>query len=353
MPKKEAAAKTGDEFVFCYDANTGKELWRTKIGLAFVNSYGHGGPGSTPTVDGDQVYVITPHGILACLKTEGGALVWQKDMKKDFGGRMMSGWGYSESPTIDGDKLICTPGGKKAALVALNKMTGAVIWSCQPTVESGAGYSTIVIAEVGGIRQYITLLGKELGLVGVDAETGKFLWSYKRIANGTANIPTAIVQGDLVFASTGYGTGAGLVKLMSDGQDGIKAEEEYFLKGKDLARTTTAGPSCSAITSTAATATTKARSFCLEWKTGKLAWGPENAPGGGSAAVLYADGHLYFRYQSGEMALVEATPKGYKLKGSFRVPTTGNGWPHPVIYHGKLYLRGEGQILCYDIKQAS
>ena len=195
--------KSGDEFVYCLNADNGKEIWKVKFGPAFFNGNG-AGPRCTPTVEADRLYVLSPQGLLACLKTNDGATVWQKQMSKDFGGRMMSGWGYSESPTIDGNKLICTPGGEKAAVVALDKITGAVLWKCQVPANTGAGYASIVSAEVGGIKQYITLLGKELGLVGVDANTGKFLWNYKKAANGTANIPTAIVQGDL---------GGGLFKI--------------------------------------------------------------------------------------------------------------------------------------------
>ena len=139
---------------------------------------------------------------LSCQKTASGDVVWQKDFKNDFGGPMMSGWDYSESPTIDGDKLICTPGGDKAAVMAFDKMSGTVLWASEIPNTGGAGYATVAIADVGGKRQYITLLGSGKGLVGVDAETGKFLWNYKKVANGTANIPTAVVKGDFVFTST-------------------------------------------------------------------------------------------------------------------------------------------------------
>src|SRR5262249_16874490 len=137
------------------------------------------------------------------------------------------------SPLIDGEKLIGTPGGKDACLIALNKMTGDVIWKCEAPANSGAGYASIVVATVGGIRQYITLLGSELGLVGADAKTGKFLWSYKKIANGTANIPTALVKDDYVFTSTGYGKGAALLQLIPT-NGGIEVKEIYFLKGNEL-----------------------------------------------------------------------------------------------------------------------
>jgi len=342
--KKNVKKGTGG-FVICLDAQTGKLLWKTKVG----NGQGDG-PRCTPTVDGDRVYSITRQGNLTCVKVNDGTIVWQKDFKNDFGGYMMSGWDYSESPTIDGDKLICTPGGKDAALVALNKLTGEVVWKTSIPKSSGAAYASIVSTEAGGIKQYITLFGPEMGLVGVDASNGKFLWNYKRIANGTANIPTPIVKGELIFTSTGYNTGSALLKLVSDGKGGIKVEEEYFLKGKDL-QNHHGGMVMLGEHIYGGHGHNNGLPFCLEWKTGKFAWDPQRGAGGGSAAVLYADGHLYFRYESGTMALIEASPNGYNLKSSFQVPISGNGWPHPVIYQGKLYLRGADQILCYDIKQ--
>jgi outer membrane protein assembly factor BamB len=292
---------------------------------------------------------VTRQGNLSCLKVSDGSIVWQKEFKKDFAGKMMSGWDYSESPLVDGDKLVCTPGGKESALIALNKMTGETIWKCQPPVDSGAGYASIVVATVGGVRQYITLLGPQLGLVGVDANTGKFLWNYKKIANGTANIPTALVKDDFIFTSTGYGTGAALLQLIPK-ENGTDVKEVYFLKGNQL-QNHHGGMIMLGDYIYGGHGHNAGLPFCLEWKTGKFAWEPQRGPGGGSAAVLYADGHLYFRYESGTMALVEASSKGYTLKSSFKVPIGGNGWPHPVIHDGKLYLRGSDQVLCYDIKQ--
>ncbi len=344
--QQKIVRKGAGGFAFCLDADTGKELWKTQIGPAQGD-----GPRSTPTVDGDRVYALTRQGILACLKVADGSVVWQKDFKKDFGGHMMSGWDYSESPLVDGDKLVCTPGGREAALVALNKKTGEVIWKCRIPVNSGAGYASIVVTKAGNIRQYITLLGRELGLVGVAADSGKFLWNYQKIANGTANIPTPLVKDDYVFASTGYNAGAALLKLEpKDG--GIAVREVYYLKGNQL-QNHHGGMVMLGDYIYGGHGHNNGLPFCLEWKTGKFAWGPERGPGDGSAAVLYADGELYFRYQNGIMALVDATPKGYHLKGAFHVPIAGNGWPHPVIYHGRLYLRGADQILCYDIKNLS
>jgi outer membrane protein assembly factor BamB len=347
---KKTVNKGGNGYLFCLDADTGKELWKTAIG-PIANGGPRAGPRSTPTVDGDRIYALSTHGKLFCMKISDGAILWQKDLVKEFAGRAPGFGGYSESPTIDGDKLICAPGGKKNCMVALNKLTGDTYWTCEAPINDGTGFSSIVKAEVGGVKQYITLAHKQLGLFGVDAETGKFLWNYNRIANGTSNAPTALVKGEFVFASTGYDDGgSALLKLVPTGNGGVKVEEQYYFKNKQL-QNHHGGMVMLGDYIYGGHGHNNGLPFCLEWKTGKLAWPPQRGAGSGSAAVLYADGLLYFRYESGDLALVEASPTGYTLVSSFRPKIAGNGWPHPVIYHGKLYLRGDEQILCYDIKK--
>jgi outer membrane protein assembly factor BamB len=348
--------KGGDRecYVICLEEKTGKQLWATPISRG-----GGDGPRCTPVVDGDRIYALSRYGNLACLDAAKGTILWTKDYKKDFGGRMMSGWDYSESPLVDGDKLICTPGGEKAALVALNKYKGNVLWECPIPDCGGAGYASPVVAEVGGVRQYITLLGgpqknqphKNGGLVGVEATKGKFLWNYYRIANGTANIPTSIVKGDKVFCSTGYGVGAALLQLIPDGNGGCKAKELYFLPGNKL-QNHHGGMVLLGDYIYGGHGHNQGNPFCLNMESGEFAWKPQRGPGDGSAAVVFADGNFYFRYQNGTMALVEATPSGYHLKSSFDLPSNmGIGWPHPVVANGHLYLRGQDQVLSYDVRR--
>lgn len=334
--------------VFCLDADSGKEIWKTKVGPPSMGSPGPG-PHSTPTVDGERLYALTTQGKLTCLKSADGNILWEKDLVKEFGGQHPGFGGYGESPLVDGDKLVLAPGGKKC-MVALNKLSGDVYWTCDPPKNDGTGHGSIVKAEVGGVKLYITLAHKKLGLIGVEAESGKFLWSYDKVANGTANIPTAIVKGEYVFISTGYGTGAALLKLVPDGNGGVKAEEQYFLKGAKL-QNHHGGMIMIGDHIYGGHGHNDGLPFCLEWKSGKFAWGPERGPGARSAAVLYADGNLYFRYENGVMALIEATTTGYKAKGAFTPPLSTPAWQHPVVYNGRLYLRGNDQILCYDIRQ--
>jgi outer membrane protein assembly factor BamB len=302
-------------------------------------------------VDGERVYTLTPYGDLICFSADTGKEIWRKSLPSDFGGKMMSGWGYSESPLVDGDKLICTPGGKDAALVALDKKTGQTRWKCAlpnlgPNGADGAGYSSIVVCEAGGIRQYVQLLGR--GAVGVAAEDGRFLWCYNKVANGTANIATPVVHGDLVFCSAAYGAGSALVKLTATSDKGIEAKEVYFVAAQDF-QNHHGGVVLVDGYIYGGHGQNDGQPTCIELKTGKLQW-KERGPGGGSAAVAYADGNLYFRYEDGTMALVEATPTALKVKGKFKLPTNdGPSWPHPVIVDGKLYLRHNDTLLCYGI----
>jgi outer membrane protein assembly factor BamB len=335
-----------DCVVLAFDEVTGQELWARRIAPAQGD-----GPRCTPTVDGDRVYALSRQGELVCLRAEDGAVRWHTSYKRDLGGHMMSGWDYSESPLVDGEKLIVTPGGDGAALVALNKLTGEVIWKAPVKNAGGSGYASVVVTEVGGVRQYITLLGHSGGIVGVDARDGKLLWRYNKMANGTANIPTPIVRGDLVFTSTGYGAGSALLQLVPT-QTGIAVKERYFLKGRTL-QNHHGGMVLVGEYLYGGHGHNDGQPFCLNMKTGEFAWAPRRGPGGGSAAVVYADGNVYFRYEDGVMALIEATPQSYRLKSSFPLPRyTGTpSWPHPVIANGRLYIRGNDVLLCYDVKQ--
>lgn len=334
-----------DGYVFALDEKTGRHLWATRI------SPGQGdGPRCTPTVDGDRVYVLSRQGELVCLGAAKGDIRWQVNFQRDLKGRMMSGWDYSESPLIDGDRLICTPGGDEAALAALDKYTGKVIWKSKISNTGGSGYASVVIAEVGGIKQYITLLGASRGVVGVKADDGTFLWNYNKIANGTANIPTPIVKDDLVFCSTGYGAGAALLKLIPRSDGGVEAKELYFLRGNQL-QNHHGGMVLVGDHVYGGHGHNQGLPFCLDLKSGQFAWKPVRGAGGGSAAVVYADGNLYFRYEDNVMALVQASPMGYRLTSQFNLPgSLGTGWQHPVVVHGKLFIRGQDQVLCYDVK---
>lgn len=338
----------GQEHLVALSVEDGAKLWTVPFG---EGDHSNG----TPTVDGDRVYAVGLRGDLICANVETGKVIWQKSFADDFEGKMMSGWGYSESPLIDGDRLICTPGGPNALMVALDKMTGETIWSTKPAEaessrgKDGAGYSSIVISEAAGVRQYIQLTGR--GLVGVRAVDGEPLWQYNAIANDVANIPTPIVWDDFVFCSTGYGAGAALLKLtLEAGQ--MTANEVYFLDASTF-QNHHGGMIRIGKHLFSGHKHNQGFPICLELESGDVVWGgDQRGPGGGSAAIVYADGHLIYRYQNGVVALIEATPDAYRLKGTFEPNfQEGNSWAHPVVHKGKLLLREQDKLMCYDVRR--
>jgi len=345
-----AANKNGQRGVFVTALNLGdgKEIWSTPITTGREPE-----PNGTPTVDGQLLFAIGNDGEVACLETDTGKVVWKKNFGADFGGKCMSGWGYSESPLVDGDRLVCVPGAADAGIVALNKQTGELIWKSEiPNLgrqgKDGAGYTGVVISQGAGVKQYVTLMGR--GLVGVRASDGKYLWGYNKIANGTADIPTPLVKGDYIFGSSGYGDGGSALLKLSKAGDGVNAEEIYYLPANQL-QNHHGGMILLGDHIYMGHGHNNGFPTCVEFLTGKVVWGKERGPGSGSAAVVYADGQLYFRYQDATMALIEATTKGYNLKGSFRLASKlGESWPHPVILDGKLYVRDQDVLLCYDVR---
>jgi outer membrane protein assembly factor BamB len=215
--------KGEDEVVWAIDATDGKPIWSTRIANPYyrIGRQAHAGSTSTPTVDGDRLYALGVGGELVCLQVSDGKLVWQKNLVSDFGGSVPR-WGYSESPLVDGNKVIATPGGRSATIVALNKGTGAVIWKAAVPEGDAAHNSSVIAADVDGKREYIAFLGG--GVVGVAANDGKFLWRYDNPANDTANCSTPIYRDGHVFAASAYNTGGGLAKL-STTENGMTATE--------------------------------------------------------------------------------------------------------------------------------
>jgi outer membrane protein assembly factor BamB len=330
-----------DEVVWALDETNGRELWSKRIAVAVAPRAGPGKEGSrcTPTVDGDRLYALGVNGDLVCLKVADGKEVWHKNLVKDFGGAIPS-WGYSESPLVDGNKLIVTPGRKQATLAALNKLTGETIWTSQVPQGDGAAYSSVVAFEALGRREYVQFMSG--GVVGISAEDGKFLWRYNKPSAGI-NCSTPVCWGDCVFAAASYGRGGGLVKLSRDG-DKVKADEVYFTKhmknhhgGMVLVNGYLYGSNEGLLA-------------CLEYKTGKVMWEHRN-PGKGS--ILYADGRLYYRNEGGPIFLVEANPKKYVEQGRFNQPERSRSpaWSHPIIANGKLYIRDQSVLFCYDVKK--
>ena len=341
---------TGDrkdgEYLICLEDATGKEIWSKRVG----DKWSDGGSRSTPTTDGDSVFALTPNGDLVCLAAADGADFWQKNLAKDFGGKMMSGWGFSESPFIDGDRVICTPGADDAALVALDRSTGETLWKAKIDNCGGSGYSSIVKSKAGGVDQYVTVLGKSGGAVGVRAADGKLLWRHAGVAGRVANIPTPIVRGDYVFYTTGYDDGgSALLKIVRRGKE-LSAEEVYHKAANEL-RNHHGGVVLVGDYLYGGHGQNEGFPFCVNFLTGESVWPRKRGPGERSAAVTYADGRLYFRYENGLMALIEADPAEYKIVSTFQIPDGSTpSWAHPVVAGGRLYLRDKDRLLCYDLK---
>lgn len=341
-----AAAEDTDEYLMCLDQKDGKLLWKTKTGPAWTS----GQPSwqssrSTPTVDGDRVYALTAEGVLVCCETASGKELWRKELKKEFGGKKADGWGYSESVLIDGDNVVCTPGGTQTTMTALDKRTGETKWKTVREGDIGAGHASIVIATIGGTRVYVQTTGS--GALGVSAKDGTLLWSYP-IDKTTAVIPTPIIRGDLVYFCAGYKRGGALLKQLADGNGGVKIDEIYPIK-PELANKH--GGVVLVGDHIYADSDSSGVPFCAELMTGNVVW-KKRGSGKGSAAVAAANGHIYFHFEDGTVALVKATPEDYTEVSTFKAPGSGErpSWAHPVIVDGQLYLRENNVILCYNIR---
>jgi outer membrane protein assembly factor BamB len=335
-----------NEFVQALAVADGKQVWETRLGRVGPNEkVQYPGARSTPTVDGELLYALGSDGDLACLETATGKERWHKNLRSDFGGQP-GWWAYSESPLIEGDVLVCTPGGTEATLLALNKKTGAVIWKSAVPGGDQAAYASGIVVETDGVKQYVQFLQK--GVVGVDARTGKFLWRYEQTAKGSpANIPTPVAHAGYVYSATGR-SGGGLVKLKASG-GAVSAEPVY---SSPKLPTSIGG---SVLLGEYLYGTNGGGLLCVEFATGKVKW-QDRCVGAGS--VCYADGRLYVHGErQGEVALVEATPEAYREKGRFSPPDQperGNSqaWAYPVVANGRLYIRDLGRLWCYDVKAA-
>lgn len=336
-----------DTYLICYDLASGKELWKTRLGEAWdKGSKNWQGSRSTPTVDGERVYILTPHGDLFALATDDGKVAWRKNLKDDFGGKKGDGWGYSESVTIDGDKLVCTPGGEKNTMVALDKNTGDLIWSAVREGDRGAGHASIVISEIGGTRVYVNTTAS--GALGVRAKDGELLWSYP-IDKTTAVIPSPIVKGDLVFFTAGYGRGGALLRQVPAGAGEVDVKEVFPLNPKLQNKH---GGVILVGDYLYADSGDGGIPFCAELMTGDQQWKSRSA-GKGSMSLTAAEGLLYLHFANGVMALARATPDGYEEISHFKIPGDHDrpSWAHPVITGGRLYLRDTGRVYCYDLRK--
>ena len=338
-----------NEFVAALSGNDGKRVWTTRLGNVGNPQQKPSFPAarSTPTVDGEFLYALGSDGDLACLDVRAGKISWKKNLRNDFGGKPGE-WAYSESPLVDGDAVVCTPGGGEATMVALNKKTGDVLWKCALPEADSAAFASIIVVEASGVKQYVQLLQK--GLVGVDAKTGKFLWRYaKAVSKYGANIPTPVASDGYIYAGSA-GTGGGTVKVtVKDGN--VQAEEVYF----ESKLPTAIGGAVKV--GKFLYGTTAQALLCIDFATGQVKWEDRSI---GAASLCAADERLYLHGENGDVALVESSPEAYHEKGHLTPsdqPKRSNGmekaWAYPVVANGQLYIRDLTTLWCYDVRKTA
>jgi len=331
--------RDGQEFVIAVDAAaSGKLIWATPIGPVRAKGSGYPGPRSTPTVELNRVYTVGLNGDVVCLDRATGKPIWRQDMVGTLGGSIPN-WGYSESLLVDGPWVLCTPGGSKATIAALLKTTGKPVWGAP--LGAGAAYSSIVKTTVGGVKQYVQFL--DSGVFGFRASDGTPLWRYDQPSNDTANIPTPVPYGNFVFAASGYGTGGGLAEIIKRGTTFI-ADEKHFSGdmtvqhgGMIIVDGHVYGSSDPGVLT------------CIELATGETKW-RERSPG--KCSITYVDGRLITRSERGKVCLLNVSPQGCEIVGEFDEAQRSDKptWPHPVVADGKLYLRDQDSLACYDLK---
>jgi len=335
-----------NESVRALSTKDGKQIWSTRLGKVGNPKQQPSFPAarSTPTVDGELLFALGSDGDLACLETKTGKPRWQKNLRTDFGGKSGE-WAYSESPLVDGNTVLCTPGGSDATIVALNKDTGEVLWKSSIPEGGKAAFASAIVVETGGVKQYVQILEK--GLVGLDAKSGKLLWHHpKAVSKYGANIPTPLAAGNRVYFGSA-GTGGGAVDIeVKNGT--VEIHEAYF----ESKLPTAIGGSVKI--GDFLYGTTAQALMCVEFATGKVKW-EERALG--AASLCHADGQLYLHGENGEVALVEASPEGYREKGRFtpsdspkRSSPMEKAWAYPVVANGRLYIRDHNSLWCYAVK---
>lgn len=330
-------AGEGNDFVVCFDLKDGRRLWSTTLGKIYRNKYGDG-PRCTPTLDGDRLYAVSGNGDLACLKAADGGIAWKLNILAEFGGKNIK-WGISESPLIDGDRVIICAGGKGGSIVALNKTDGKLIWRSRK-VKDDPGYASALLVDLGGVKQVIHFTAA--AVLGLRAEDGELLWRYTKVANDIANCATPLYHDGQVFATSNYDTGAALLRLTPTGGK-VDAEQVYFTRdmmnhhgGVILVGGHLYGCSNKTL-------------VCMEWKTGKELWKHRSV---GKGSLTAAEGMLYCLSENGVVGLVKASPKGYEEISRFSIEVDGpNSWAYPVVAGGRLFIRNGDQVLCYDIRR--
>jgi outer membrane protein assembly factor BamB len=335
-----------EESLAAYKTSDGSQIWSTKVGPVGKPNMQPNYPGarSTPTLDHGTAYVLSSDGELAAVDAAKGAIKWHKNLRTDFAGESGT-WAYAESPLVDGDAVVVSPGKEKATVVALHKNSGVELWRCAIPEGDVAAYGSTIVVDFGGIKEYVAVL--QNGLVGIDAHSGKLLWRYSRAGKGSpAYIPTPVAKDGIIYTS-GARTGGGAVKLKVVEGDKVTAGELYF----DTKLPAAIGGSV--VVGETLYGTGGAGLQAVDFATGKVKWQDKSV---GAASLLFADGNLILHSEEGQVALVEANPDGYHEKGRFTpkdAPARSNGaktWAYPALANGQLYLHEGNSLWRYDLK---
>ncbi len=316
----------------------GNRKWQKPYGLEWTSS--HAGSRTTPTIDGDRAYTFSGMGIMSCLDITNGEMKWSVDTLEKFEGKNLR-WGMAESVLIDGDKVICTPGGKNASVVALNKMTGETIWTTKDLSEKSAFCSPILV-ERGSKRLIVTMLAASV--VGIDIDSGKVVWSdpyaeYQEKPRGNNPVTPVYLDG-YIYTTSGYSNGGAMLELSADGGSVTRKWVDAVLDVHHGGAVVVDGYIYGS--------RHKGNWVCLDWNSGEVKY-EDKAKGKGS--ITAAEGMLYCYDEKGTVTLAKASPKGFDIVSSFEV-TLGEDehWAHPVILNGRLYIRHGGALMAYDIK---
>ncbi len=318
----------------------GKIRWQAENGPAWTEQYE--GTRGTPTIDGDRVYHESPLGNVVCLNTKNHERLWSLNILDEFGAKNIK-WALAESLLIDGDRLICCPGGPKVSMVALDKMTGKTVWTAKSTGDP-ASYASPILVQCQGLRILMTLNAK--ALIGVNADTGQLLWRHEHVTQYEVNATMPLYYDGSVFISTGYRSGSELLRIKVNG---TKADVEQVWSSKDLDNHHGGVILVDGYIYGAAHSSNNGKWICLDWKTGKMLYAER---GVGKGSVTFADGMLYTMSENGKVGLVPATPKNHTVVSQFQLPRDGKGptWAHPVVCGGRLYLRHGDWLYAYDIR---
>ncbi len=327
-----------DEVVECLDAKTGKKLWKHSNPTGYVDDLGKGdGPRATPVITGERVYTLGAEGRLQCLEFADGKKVWERDLAADYPFRK-GYFGVASSPLVDGDRIFINIGSKRAGVVAFDCKTGKEVWKAS---NDRASYSTPAVAEIAGKR--VLLFFTREGLLVLDPKDGAVIHKrqFRARIDASVNAATPLVFGDQVFLSASYQTGA----LLLDGngwKDIWKSDEVlsnhyntsvkvgdylYGVHGREEAG---------------------GELRCVEWKTGKVDW---TKPGFGCAHLIAADGMLIAAVESGELVLLEATPKAYTERGRFAaLDKPRHAVAAPALADGLLFVRNDKKLAAWKLR---